>query len=47
MINTFDMIVWFNGYERHYYNISRTAVKYFLAWHQENQDYQCYAVMDH
>ena len=45
-VRTFDLHILFqsNGrdYARSYYNISRTAVKYFLQWHQENPDYACH-----
>lgn len=44
MINTYDLTVFFNGYQRYYYNISRTAVKYFIAYHQENPDFYGYAL---
>lgn len=46
MIKTFDMIVFFNGYERSYYNISRTAVKYLINWFQENPEFLGYHVDD-
>jgi hypothetical protein len=39
MIKTYDLIVYFHGYERHYTNISRTAVKYFIEYHKENPDF--------
>ena len=44
MVNTYDLTVFFNGYHRDYYNISRTAVKYFIAYHQENPDFYGYAL---
>lgn len=46
-IQTIDLYLWFDGYDRAYYNISRTAVKYFLAWHQENPDFLGYDTYDH
>ena len=46
MINTYDLIIHFNGYYRHYYNISRVAVKRFVAYHQENLDYDYHYVND-
>lgn len=42
MIKTYNLWVYFKGYERHYTNISRTAVKYFIAHHQENEDFYGY-----
>lgn len=45
-VNTFDLIVFFKGYDRTYYNISRTAVKYFIEWHQKNPDYEVYTVTE-
>ena len=47
MINTCDLILYFNGYDRAYYNISRVAVKSFLEYHQENEDFWGYDVEDH
>lgn len=47
MINTYDLIIFFKGYSRAYYNISRTAVKYFLSYHVENSDFYGYEQMDH
>ena len=47
MINTFNLIVYFNGYDRAYYNISRTAVKNFIEYHQENEDFWGYDVEDY
>ena len=38
-VKTFNLIIHFDGYDRHYYNITRTAVKYFIEYHQENPDY--------
>mgnify|MGYP006267390529 CR=1 FL=1 len=42
-VRTFDLHILFQShgrdYARTYYNISRTAVKYLLEWHQENPDY--------
>jgi hypothetical protein len=45
-VKTFDLIVFFNGYDREYHNISRTAVKYYLQWHQENDDFRGYDVVE-
>jgi hypothetical protein len=45
-VQTFDLIVWFDGYEREYYNISRTAVKYYIQYHQENEDFKGYDVVE-
>lgn len=42
MINTYDLYIFFKGYERHYTNISRAAVKRFVAYHQENEDFYGY-----
>lgn len=46
MINTYNLIVYFNGYEREYNNISRVAVKRFIDWHRQNPDFYGYAVDD-
>lgn len=38
-VRTHNLTIYFDGYSRHYSNISRTAVKYFIDWHRENPDY--------
>jgi hypothetical protein len=43
-VHTFDLIVWFRNYERHYHNISRTAVNYYVRWHEKNPDYQDFSI---
>jgi hypothetical protein len=45
-VKTFDLFIWFKGYDRHYLNISRTAVKYYLQYHQENDDFRGYDVVE-
>lgn len=45
-IEKFDLIVYFRGYTRHYYNISRVAVKTFLHYHDENPDFYGYVIDD-
>ena len=45
MIKTFDLFVYFKGYSRHYSNISRTAVAYYLQYHRENEDYECHCTL--
>jgi len=47
MINTYNLCIYFNGYDRAYYNISRVAVKRFLEWHQENEDFYGYDLEAH
>lgn len=47
MIDTFDLYIFFKGYSREYYNISRVAVKRFIEWHRENPDFYGYNVVDH
>lgn len=47
MINTFNLVLYFNGYDRAYYNISRVAVKRFIEWHKENEDFFGYDLDDH
>ena len=44
MIKTFDLTIFLDvhGSGREYHNISRTAVKYYLAHHQENEDFYGY-----
>lgn len=44
MINTYNLTVLFDGYYRQYYNISRVAVKRFVEYHRENQDYEYHYV---
>ena len=39
MINTYDLVLYFNGYAREYKNISRVALKRFLEYHKENPDF--------
>lgn len=45
-VKTFDLIFYFDGYEREYNNISRTAVKYYIQYHKENPDFYGYDVFD-
>lgn len=46
-VRTYDLHILFQNerggdYARSYYGISRTAVKYYIDWHQENPDYACH-----
>lgn len=41
-IKMYDLWVYFRGYERHYHNISRSALKYFIEYHKENEDFYGY-----
>jgi hypothetical protein len=43
-VETYNLMVYFRGYDRTYYNISRTAVKYYLDWHRENPDFVDFSV---
>jgi|LakMenEpi06Jul12_1017403.scaffolds.fasta_scaffold04588_2 hypothetical protein len=36
MIRTYNLTVLFYGYTRNYYNISRVAVKRYIAYHRES-----------
>ena len=45
-VKTFDLFVYFDNYDRQYFNISRTAVKYYLQWHQENDDFRGYDIVE-
>jgi hypothetical protein len=45
-VKTFDLFVFFKGYSRQYFNISRTAVKYYIQWHQENDDFRGYDIVE-
>ena len=44
-IRTLTLFVYFDGYSRTYYNISRLAVKYYIEYHRENPDFYGYAVV--
>lgn len=46
-IHTYDLFIFFKGYQREYYNISNSAVKYFLSYHVENPDFYGYEQSDH
>ena len=39
MVKTFDLTIYMKGYSKAYNNISRTAVKYYLAWYKESEDF--------
>jgi hypothetical protein len=40
-IQTYDLVIYFDLYQRHYYNISRVAVNRFIAYHREsNPDFE-------
>jgi len=47
MVNTYDLYLYFNGYSKAYYNISRVAVKRFIEWHRESASFFGYDVQDH
>ena len=41
MIKTYSLTVLFDGYTREYHNISRVAVKRFIAYHRKtNYDFK-------
>ncbi len=44
MIKLMKITIYFAGGQKTYYNISRTAVKYYIAYHQENPDFYGYAL---
>ena len=46
-INTYNLIVYFNGYDREHTNISRTAIKYYIDYYKENEDFYGYDVLTH
>lgn len=41
-IITYNLWVYFNGYSREYINISKSAVKYYIDYHKENEDFYGY-----
>ena len=45
-VQTFDLVIWFKDDSKIYYNISRTAVKYYLDWYKESPDFDRYAVLE-
>lgn len=47
MIKTFDLFLYFNGYTREYINISRTAARYYIEYHKENEDFYGYDLDTH
>ena len=50
MIKTYDLIIFLRGAKgtgREYINISRTAVKHYLEYWQENEDFLGYDLGDH
>lgn len=47
MIKTYDLTIFFVGYTRHYYNISRVAVNRFVEYHRENVDFADYDLVYH
>ena len=41
MIQTYDLVIRFNGYDRKYYNISIVAVNRFVEWYRASSpDYK-------
>ena len=49
MVKTYNLSVWFGSeqseeYSRSHYNISRTAVKYYLDWYRQNPEFFTYVV---
>ncbi len=47
MIRSFNLILYFDGFDRAYYNISRVAVKSYLEYFQEFPEFYGYDVEDH
>ena len=49
MIKTFDLTIFLDvhGSGREYHNISRTAVKYYLEYWREQEDFLGYHLEDH
>jgi hypothetical protein len=44
MIKRMNLTIYTDKGVIHYLNISRTAVKYYIAYHQENPDFYGYAL---
>lgn len=44
MINTFDLDIFLRGRVIHYNNLSRVAVKRYIEWYRENEDFYGYDV---
>lgn len=44
MVNTFNLEIYTDKGTIYYLNISRTAVKRFIAWHQEDEGFYGYDV---
>ena len=42
MVKTFDLTIYMKGYSKSYHNISRTAVKYYIDWYKESEDFYGY-----
>ena len=47
MIKTFDLIIFMKDKSVEYLNISRAAVKYYIEWYQENENFYGYDLEDH
>jgi len=47
-VQKFDLVVWFKGYvlPKIYYNVSRTAVKYYIDFHKDNPKFVKYTVLE-
>jgi len=44
-VRTYDLVIWFRGYHKVYYNVSRVAVKRFVDWYRENPDFERFAML--
>ena len=43
MIKTYNLTIYMRlGYPKTYHNISRTAVKYYIDWYKESEDFYGY-----
>jgi hypothetical protein len=45
-VQKFDLVIWFREETKIYYNLSRTAVKKYLDWHQENPEFEHYDILE-
>ena len=46
MIKLMKITVYFSGGQKTYYNISRTAVNYYIDWYRDNKDLCTYVLED-
>ena len=42
MVKTFDLTIYMKDNTKSYHNISRTAIKYYIDWYKESEDFYGY-----